>query len=219
MTVRTEEQISAALAADLIWRKREMTVLRWLLERGTADRKSVLLRSTITLTYAHWEGFVKTAAAYYLEFLHFRRLKYTELAPNFVALSARAILRRGAAANAFAVHMEVTEFFLSHLGDQSRIPYKEGVETTGNLSSTALKNIIETLGLDFSPYASKSHLIDERLLRQRNTVAHGEYLVLDQPAVEEMIREVISMLEVFRTQIENAVVLQSYRAIAPARKV
>ena len=212
VSIRTEEHLSDALAEDIIWRKREITVLRWLLERATPDRRPTLLRAAIALVYAHWEGFIKRAAASYLEFLHYRRLRYSDLAPNFVALSARAILRRGSAANKFAAHLEVTTFFLSKLGETSRIPYKDGVDTGSNLSSALLSEIVDTLGLDFAPFESKSNLIDERLLRLRNTIAHGEYMFVDQLAVDELADEVVGMLEAFRAQIENAVVLRRYRA-------
>lgn len=213
MNIRTEEHLQDALARDLIWRKKEISVLRSLLARATPDRLPTLLRASVALVYAHWEGFIKTASLSYLEFLHFRRLKFSELAPNFVALSARSILRRGSAANTFAAHLEVTRFFLSRLSEQSRIPYRDGVTTGSNLSSVVMRDIVATLGFDFSPYESKSNLIDERLLRERNTIAHGEYLIVDQAAVDELVDEVLAMLEIFRTQIENAVALSSYRAM------
>ena len=162
--------------------------------------------------YAHWEGFIKSAGSSYLEFLHFRRLNYSELAPNFLALAARPILRQGGASTKLAAHLEVTNFFLRRLGEQSRLPYKDGIDTRSNLSSVLLREIIETLGLNFAPYETKAHLIDERLLRLRNTIAHGEYLLIDQASVDELADEVVGMLEVFRTQIDNAAALGTYRA-------
>lgn len=211
MSIRTEENLNDSLARDLIWRKREITVLRWLLSRATPDRRGPLLRSTVALIYAHWEGYIKGASCSYLEFLHFRRLPYFELAPNFIALSVRSMLRRSGASNKLADHLELTNFFLRQLREQSRLPYQDGISTRANLSSAVLKEIIETLGLDYSPFESKGQLIDERLLRVRNTIAHGEYLSLDESSVYELIDEVVGMLENFRTQIDNAVALQAYR--------
>ncbi|OGP53347.1 MAG: hypothetical protein A2Y65_05520 [Deltaproteobacteria bacterium RBG_13_52_11] len=212
MSIRTEENLFDRLAEDLIWRKREITILRWLMEKASPDRLGPLLRSTVALVYAHWEGFIKTAGTAYLEFVHFRRLKHSELAPNFVALAARSMLRRAGATNKVAAHLEVTKFFLSRLNEQSRLPYRDGVDRGGNLSSGLLKEIVETLGLEFTPFETKVHLIDERLLRARNTIAHGEYLVVDVAAVDELAEEVLGMLEAFRAQIDNAAALGTYRS-------
>jgi hypothetical protein len=211
VSIRTEEQLFDRLAEDLIWRKREITTLRWLLAKASPDRRAPLLRSTVALVYAHWEGFIRAAGSAYLEFVHFRRLRHHELAPHFVALAARAILRRAGATNKFAAHLAVTNFFLSGLSEQSNLPYRSGVETGSNLSSTRLREIVDTLGLDFAPFETKSKLIDERLLRSRNTIAHGEYLVLDETAVDELANEVLGMLEAFRTQVDNAVTLRAYQ--------
>lgn len=212
MSIRTEENLFDRLSEDLIWRKREITVMRWLLGQASPDRRNALLRATVALVYAHWEGFIKTAGAAYLEFVHFRRLKHSELAPNFIALTARSILRHATDTNKIAHHLEVTKFFLSRLEEQSRIPYRDGVDTGSNLSSVLLKEIVDTLGLEFAPYETKVHLIDNRLLRFRNTIAHGEYMVIDEESVNELTTEVLGMLEVFRTQIDNAVALNAYRS-------
>jgi hypothetical protein len=215
MSIRTEENLQDALAADMIWRKREITTIRWLLSKATIDKRGPLLRSAVALVYAHWEGFIKTASSAYLEFLHYRRLTYAQFSPNFIALAAKPMLRQTGLSNRFDGYIEVTQFFLTGLLQPCRFAYKDGIETRSNLSSELLKNITLTLGLDYKPFETKTHLIDERLLRTRNTVAHGEYLILDEDSVIELAEEVISLLEAFRSQIDNAVALGTYRASVP----
>ena len=214
MNIRTAENLFDRLSEDLIWRKREITAMRWLAGKASQnpDRRDAILRATIALVYAHWEGFIKTAGTSYLEFVHHRRLRHSQLAPNFVALAARSILRQASVTNKIAYHLEVTKFFLLRLEEQSRLPYSDGVDTGANLSSALLKEIVETLGLEFAPFETKIHLIDTRLLRTRNTIAHGKYLTVDEDSVNELATEVIGMLEIFRTQIDNAVALNAYRS-------
>jgi hypothetical protein len=213
MRIRTGSQLCDRIDEDLIWRKRELTDIKFLLETAAAkrERKPALLRSAVTLLYAHWEGFIKTAALSYLEYVAAQNLRFEELAPSFLALAARSILNAGTGAKRIRVHLEITKFFRSGLSEKSTLPYKDGIRTQANLSSEVLREIVDTLGLDFSPFETKAHLIDETLLRSRNTIAHGEYLLITEQCYQELSREVLEMMEDFRTQVQNAALLYVFR--------
>ena len=73
-----------------------------------------------------------------------------------------------------------------------------------------MKEITHTLGIDFSPYSTKSILIDTKLLKTRNEIAHGEYSIFDKEEYIELHVEVIAMLDIFRNQIENAAINKDY---------
>jgi hypothetical protein len=216
MKIRTELQLCEIIDADLIWRKKELTDLKFLLETAAArrERKPALLRGAVTLLYAHWEGFIKAVALSYLEYVATLGLRFEELSSNFLALAARRLLNGGTGAKRVQVHLEITKFFRSGLSQKSNLPYKDGIRTQGNLSSDVLKEIIDSLGLDFSPFEAKSNLIDDILLRSRNTIAHGEYLQMTEERYEELSRDVLEMMENFRTQVQNAAVLHAFQANA-----
>ena len=95
------------------------------------------------------------------------------------------------------------------------MPYKDGNDVGSNLSSSVLREIVLTLGLNFAPFEPLGHLIDERLSAQRNTIAHGEYLEIDEASFEEVTDDVVAMLDAFRGHVDNAVALGTYRAQAP----
>jgi hypothetical protein len=67
-----------------------------------------------------------------------------------------------------------------------------------------LKDITDILGIDFSEYKTKSKLIDEKLLKTRNEIAHGEYSGVDRNEYIELHQEIINLLDLFKNQIENA---------------
>ena len=71
MKIRTARQLRVALSAELIWRKKELATIRSLIrsKKWTTDQRNAIIRSAITVLYAHWEGFVKAAASAYLEFV------------------------------------------------------------------------------------------------------------------------------------------------------
>jgi hypothetical protein len=60
MSIRTAEQLYDVLAADLIWRKKELSAYKLAMEAAerSPDRRQAFLRGAVALLYAHWEGFV-----------------------------------------------------------------------------------------------------------------------------------------------------------------
>ena len=216
MNIRTEEQLSARLATDLTWRKKELSEMKSLIEAKnvSGQRHKVLVRSGVCILYSHWEGFVKLAANSYLEYVISKKLTYQELSSNFLALAMKEKLKEAKETNKPSLYIPVCEFFLSELNKRSILP-KDVISTGSNLSSDILKEITYILGIDFSIYSTKSRVIDTQLLKTRNEIAHGEDSVFDRAEYLEVHREILEMLDIFCTQIENAASQKKFRRDSP----
>jgi len=216
MSIRTAEQLSDRLATDLAWRKKELSAMKSLIEaKNVSDqRHKVLVRSGVCILYSHWEGFVKLAANSYLEYVISKKLTYQDLSSNFLALAMKEKLKEAKETHKPSLYIPVCEFFLSELNQRCILP-KDVISTAANLSSEILKEITYILGIDFSIYSTKSVLIDTKLLKTRNEIAHGNYSVFDRDEYLELHREVIEMLDIFRNQIENAAILEKFRQDSP----
>jgi hypothetical protein len=216
MRIRTEEQLSDRLAKDLTWRKKELSAMKSLIEaKNVSDqRHKVLLRSGVCILYSHWEGFVKLAANSYLEYVISKKLTYQELSSNFLALAMKEKLKEAKETHKPSLYIPVCEFFLSELNHRSILP-KNVISTGSNLSSEILKEITYILGIDFSIYSTKSRVIDTQLLKTRNEIAHGEDSVFDRAEYLEVHREILEMLDIFCTQIENAASQKQFRQDSP----
>ncbi len=210
MKLRTAEQLSDKLSEELIWRKKELSEIKSLVEtKFSLSKHNALIRSGICLLYAHWEGFVKLAANSYLEYVRMQKLCYKDLASNFLALAMKERLNEAKDTNKPSLYIPVCDFFLDELNQRCELP-KDVISTASNLSSEILKEITYILAIDFSPYSTKSVLIDTKLLKTRNEIAHGEYSITDREEYIELHIEIIAMLDLFRNQIENAAINKDY---------
>ncbi|MDB9311934.1 MAE_28990/MAE_18760 family HEPN-like nuclease [Spirulina sp. CS-785/01] len=211
MKIRTSEQLTDKLDQELVWRKKELSQLKSLINTTYNPKKKVLLRSGITILYAHWEGFIKVAANSYLEFVAMQRLHYCELTNNFIAVAFKEQLDQAKATNKASLYIECFTFLQNQLSQRSNLPYKNVISTASNLTSSVFKEIVVLLGLDYSFYESKEVLIDEKLLKQRNNIAHGNYLEIDNESYNELHKEIIIIMDTFRNEIENYAVTEQYK--------
>ena len=195
------------------WRgaKKKLTDLKFLIDdrNQSKSKRNVLLRSGVALLYAHWEGFIKVAATAYLEFIAGQRLKNRELALHILAISARSTLNTATGANNIVMHLQVAQFFIEQSEDECKIPYRDAIKTS-NLNYELFREIGLMLGLDLSLASTSRNLIDERLLKNRNSIAHGEYLAVDQQTYDDLHQEVIKLLDLFRNEITNCAITKKY---------
>lgn len=210
--IRTTSQLIDKIAEDLIWRRKELTELKVLVQmfQGDLVRSRVLIRAAVALLYAHWEGFVKKSSSHYLEYVASHRLPYKKLAANFVGLTLKSKFSELGASEKISGGNALAEFFCTALDRQSNVPYKNAVDTKSNLSSKVLIDILNALGLDASQFETRLKFIDTNLVNPRNHIAHGE--VLDMSVLEYLNLHdgVLDLIETYRNEVENASVLRRF---------
>jgi len=210
--IRTISHLNDKLSEEIVWRKKELIYFKTLIEKNKYKIvQSTLLRSGTAILYAHWEGFMKTAATSYVEFVARQNLKYSELAPNFLALAVKKQLNDIQETSKAVLFTKVVNLLVTELESKCSIQWEDAIKTQSNLNSDVLKDIICILGLDYSFYETKEKIIDETLLRSRNEIAHGQYLLIEFEQYIELHRKIISLMDLFKTQIENAAISKAYR--------
>lgn len=212
--IRTKEDLIDKIAHDHVWRLREISELKKLIEEPTLSdlRKRVLCRSGIALLYAHWEGFVKKSGTYFLEYVAFQRHNISELQSNFITLLVRGKIDKASESNKYSAFDEVTRYIIKNQSTRAKIPTKNVVDTQSNLSTTVLKEIMWCLGLDYQIYECKEKLIDLKLVGRRNHVAHGESIEITSSDFIEMVDEVLELMSTFKNLLENSCITESYKA-------
>jgi len=211
--IRTKEDLIDRIAEERAWRIKEITELKNIVEAKSSSqmRKRVVCRCGVALLYAHWEGFVKKSGTFFLEYVACQRLSLKELRTNFVTITLRSRIDQATASKKYSAFEEITNYIINNRDTRARLPYKNIVDTESNLSTTALKEITWCLGIDYSLFATKEKLIDSRLVGRRNHVAHGEAIDVDEKDFSDLIVEVVSLMDTFRTLIENAALTEQYK--------
>ena len=219
MRIRTKEDFVDLIDKEIVWRKKELSYLKGNIKENSPYFKTHL-RSGVVLLYAHWEGFVKNACELYLTYIKFQRLTYTELSENLIALSLKQNLTSFEQTNKSTIHCQIVDFILNRLDERASIPNNNVIKTGSNLNSNILLEILTTVGIDYTDYELKNNLIDSILLKNRNSIAHGEYVELDELNFNELFVEILWMMDDIKTKLTNSIVLETYkRKTVPNRRL
>jgi hypothetical protein len=212
MKVRSEDELLRLSDQERVWRIKELALLRGECYTGSEVRKSVLRRAAVPVAYAHWEGFVKKVGQSYLEYVATRRLSLNQLSLCFQSLYFSA-------ENANELKMTKRHLLVPILrklkdggSDRIHIKTKDVVSTQGNLNSEVLEDICVNLGLDFARFAAYSSFIDKILLGRRNSIAHGESFPLSETDFDDIVSKVVTCIDIFKNEVENAAVAKAYLA-------
>jgi len=198
---------------DLSWRKVELADHR--LKVGSKSdhtpKQQAHLRAALAMLYAHWEGYIKRASELYVMHVSLQRLSHADLSIPFLAQAFRRVISPASSSKRIAAHQQAVRFIIEELQRQSSLTSSNVVSARSNLTSSVFKEILLTLGLDYTPYASKEKLVDESLVERRNHIAHGEYLIVSAEEYHSVSGAVIDMLDQYKDQVYSAAQARRYR--------
>ena len=212
MRTRSLDQLVDEIAEDLSRRKRELTTYRLLLEGSRKHERLPLLRAAMCMLYANWEGFVKAAAIRYVSFVASRGLKLRDLTPNFVVLGVRSEIAIASQTDKPSAHIALIEKLMLGLSSPANIDWEKAVNTYSNLDSKTLSEILRLLGIDGKDYLLRAQFLDQKLVAKRNLIAHGLFADVQLEDYLVLHGEIIQLVEMFRTDVENAAIAGSFRA-------
>jgi hypothetical protein len=209
----TQEELSDRFDADLIWRRKELSDMKAAIKRADAASKSVLLRALITMSYAHWEGYVRVCANAYFEHLMLRKLQYSALERQIyinsflVRLDAMNKTRFGIEARC-----KLVNDILDGSGGRFGYIHPELIDTRSNLSADAIKDICLICGVDGTYFEDRRSFIDIIVLRRRNAIAHGQQEYISEADIDGLVADTLALMQHFYGLLENKVYMRGYLA-------
>lgn len=209
--VRSITQLQDLLDKDIAWRLKEITFLKSIFLKHSGHESAALIRAAVPILYAHWEGFVKNSAQWYLSYVRYQELKYNELKSCFTAFGIKNALNTIRQSKKANINIEAIEFIRAKLNEKTKFSVENSINTESNLNSEVFENIALSIGLDPSSYSSKYQLIDSSLLRRRNEIAHGQFLDIEAKDCETLADETLTLIRGFKNDIENAASLNAFK--------
>ena len=208
--IRTLYELQTALDKELSWRVKEIGTFN-VASKSNNQQAKYFVRAGVALVYAHWEGFIKSSSEIYLSYVGSRRLKYRDLKTCFALFGLKSKLSMLVESGKTIPNMGAFDFILEGMDDIAKMNLSSAVNTESNLTSKVFENIARSLDIDPSSYDTKFNLIDEGLVRRRNQIAHGEYLDISSRDFGELSAEIMSLMRLYKTDLENAASLETYK--------
>lgn len=212
MKIRSLLELDEVMSQELSWRKKEIVTFSFLARKVRGHEKLILQRAAIPILYAHWEGFIKNAATFYLQYVSRKKLKYSELQTNFIALACKPALQESLKSSKIILLRQVVDFLILNKDDSAKVPYVDVIDTASNLNTDVFKNIMQQIGLTYDNYyLTKELAIDGKLLKKRNEIAHGEKLEVSEEEFLELNKLVVGLLDYFRSHVQNSAVMEHFK--------
>ena len=207
----TEQDLSDLFDEDLTWRRKELSDIKLAIKSARTSSKPALLRAIIPMCYAHWEGYVRYCAGLYFTYLTIRRIKYSNLERQ---IYINSFLSKIDSFSKNRYNLSDKCSFVNDIIDGMDSTFRyinpDLIDTKSNLNSQVIKDICTICSVDFSYFEDKNTLIDLSLLRRRNSIAHGQIEPVAEDEVDELVSEVLSIMQHFRTLLENKIYAADY---------
>ncbi|MEC5423863.1 MAE_28990/MAE_18760 family HEPN-like nuclease [Virgibacillus sp. C22-A2] len=209
MKIKDIENLEERIDRDFSWRKKELLQLKMAIEKNNiALSKKTLVRSGIALLCAHWEGFIRSVANYYVVYVCGQKIKNKDLKENFIAFKIRSDVKKSGESLKNSVHTKLLKkiesiqeqvFFVKFID----APFKRIINTDSNLNYELFEEILQSIGLE-NIYETKKNYIDNEMLKYRHEIVHGENYNDSEYNFSEVYSQVLSIMEDFKLQIIDA---------------
>ncbi|MBK9331891.1 MAG: hypothetical protein IPM96_05665 [Ignavibacteria bacterium] len=211
---KTIDFLMENISEDWIWRLKELNGFKSTLEK-TNDKltKSCLIRAGITILYAHWEGFVKECSYNYYNYVTTKGFKLSELSECFVAISMRKELNELIDSRKVVTQSKAISILFREFEKRGKFPDEIPLRTS-NLTFEIFEEYCTLIGIDILQYETKRQFINRRLVDNRNKIAHGKFLMIDEIDFKEIFELTISLMKSFKVSIENSAYSSSFKKVA-----
>jgi len=209
-TIRTKIELIERIEENYVWRIQELSVLKNSIPLSDGPKQKVLIRASITLLYANWEGFVKESCDDYYDYVSHLGLNVNQLSHSFASVALKNSITELTSTKKITLQTKVVEYILTKFTHRAKFSSENPIKTS-NLKFEIFEDICTLIGLNSSNYQLKETFINEVLLTNRNKIAHGKYRIVDYDNFLIIYDTCISLLKQVKEELILSIVNERYK--------
>ena len=199
------EKVQETLDEDSVWRKRELGTLKAILQsEATRDHEQLLFcRASITLAYAHWEGFTKNGIRTVLKYVSDLEIKLADINDGLLAHSLHKKIQSSSKENSSAA---LTQFVRAiRKGSENFLSNRKNFNKQ-SLDEKVFRNLMTEIGIECDTILSAMPGVTDisigaRLVKRRNKIAHGERLDPEKIECIKILETVQVLIDVIKDNL------------------
>lgn len=217
------EKLQEKLDRSASYRKKEISNLTLQIQTVEGDVKNALLRASVLMLYAHFEGFSKDAIKIFIKHLNAQNVPVSSLQHYLQTLFYTKKISLIKNATRKEIYNELIEEIL--LGNSECFRVNEEatgiVFTDSNLKFEVLKDLLFIIGIRTEEFRllserenntihTKQEFIDREILGVRNAIAHGEGKKITLSQFDEIKKFVVDYIDSLKEYIVQISETRSY---------
>jgi len=183
-----------------------------------------MIRAGVALLYAHWEGFIKKVADLYYSFVSYQDLKIEDLNDAFVGIALRSEIELLLKSKKLLQHTKLVKILIEEKQKKAYFSSTSPIKTS-NLKYDVFEDVCILIGIDPSLFKERYRTsfdrnieltIDEDLVNRRNTIAHGEFLIVTVEEYKSLYNTIVNgFLFNFKEIVMDAAQSKKYKRKEP----
>jgi len=208
--IDTVDKLTARIDRELSWRKMELINLRSLVDQNQSNKH--IIRAAFPLICAHYEGFLKKAAALYLQHISDLMIPLIDLKHAFAPMSLSAEFTECKDSKRGTVRARVIAGYNTALQTPLIVSNPSAfIDTESNPKPDVLKEILESLAIDSTPFHTKFTFINDSLLKNRHDIVHGEYCDIPYTEFQDVLSTTLDIIENIKNILLDSAINAHYR--------
>ena len=204
-----ESHLSSRLEQDITWRIKELSEVVRACHDTNGLRQTALLRASVPVIYAHWEGYFVHSINAYLTYVSELGVYLSQLKDEFWALNVRKRYNP----NQVQGDAPFRDFLIGLRQEEDRLFERDSFDRiTGksNLRSNVIVHACQCIGINNNHFKEYFNFIDKELLDKRNHIAHGASMRFELDSLAVYRDKVVDLMRLVQQEIEHAVVHKAH---------
>lgn len=207
----TSSAILEEIDMDREWRKNEIKQVEIICYKLSDNKlNKIILKATIPMIYAHWEGFVVSSLKKITKYLNALKYKYNDFHINLLTNSYEENIK--SLENSLGYEKRVKHLNIIFANIDNEVKFKEKIDVKSNLKFEVLKDTCMKFNLNIDNFEKYKRDL-EQLLKIRNAIAHGEsaYTFENYKDIEKYVNLLSNLMDTLYSEIDDFLKNEKYK--------